>query len=159
MKKSTQVLTLNLAQAAVAFGVGRETIRLAFKRAYPDHKGTRATILEWHRALSGDERLARVRLNTARAAREEFELALLRKDHIPREDVAKMIIATYGPHREMVVALPGQLCALVNPTDSVHARAHLDRWVTDFLRLKAQVPERAEDVEKWIESQNKKEMK
>ena len=46
-----------------------------------------------------------------------------------------------APIREAVVAMPGQLAALVNPTDPVHARGHLERWRDDFLKTaKARLP-------------------
>jgi hypothetical protein len=141
MKKKTKGIRMTLLQAAEEFGVARETLRRALRQSgiKPGADG-KQTVREYHAALSGDGRTGRFRLAEAKAKLAELELKEREFDLLPREDVATFILGTFAPLREFVVAMPGQLAAQVNPNDATHARAILDRWRDEFLKLKEKIP-------------------
>jgi hypothetical protein len=91
--------------------------------------------------LAGD--ISALRKEKLRLTNKElaFDLAVKQREYIEREECVKFILDNFNPIREAVVAMPGQLAALVNPTDPVHARGHLERWRDDFLKTaKARLP-------------------
>ena len=142
--KKTLHKRMPVSDAAREFGVNYRTMTSAISDALHEGKFKQAkkyTIQECHIALSGDKRMAEMRALQAKTALMEHELAVNKREVISREEVAKFILDTFSPLREMAVALPGQLSPLVNPSDPVVSRQHLERWRDDFLRLKPSLPE------------------
>lgn len=123
---------LSLHFAAKAFGIGRETLGRALTKA--GITGDDITILNCHRALSGDADLASARARDLNAAAElkELKVQKQRGDLIPLDDVRKHIAAALGPLRQRMLSLPS-LAARVNQSDPETARAVLGAWVDETL--------------------------
>ena len=83
---------------------------------------------------------AQTREKIALADAAEVEAAKAKGTAIPHDEVVAFIRENFSPLREKVVAMPGQLAALVNPTDPQHARTHLELWRDEFLRQKEKLP-------------------
>jgi hypothetical protein len=132
--------------AALAFGVTRETLRRAMAEAVlrgdvHESKDKKYRIREVHAVLAGD--ITALRKDKLRLTNKElaFDLAVKQRKSMETEECAKFILDNFNPIREAVVAMPGELAALVNPADPVHARSHLERFRDDFLKAaKARVP-------------------
>jgi len=137
---------------AEQFRAAKDTIKRGLKdNDIGESKDGKYSLYEVALALFGDARLERIRYIKAKREREEFDLSVAKKDFIPAEDCARFIINTFGPYREMIVSLPGALAALCNPNDPAHARAHLERFRDDFLRLKEKMPEQGvKTLRQWV---------
>jgi len=147
---SGRSLRLGLFNASEAFGVAFNSVKLAIREAIirgeiMEREDKKYLIREFYIALAGDYGALRREKMRQSIKESEFDLAVKQREYIKREECAKFILDTFSPHREMVVSMPGQLAALVNPSDPVHARGHLERWRDDFLRLKANVPTEKEN--------------
>jgi hypothetical protein len=151
-RKSSIILTLNSASAESGFS--KEKLRTALKAAGVDYgPGKTFTIKQLLCAFIGDFRHESTLLKRAKRKDAELELELKNNNLIPREDVRDFITSTFLPHVQLVKSMPGALCALVNPSDPQHARAHLDRFVLEFVALKMHLPESAVEGEKWTKAQ------
>lgn len=144
-KRITKHIRLKLSPAAREFGVNLDKLRNCVSKAIHDElviasdDGTQ-TIRDYFVALYGDESAKKLEKLTIETEQAAHDLAVSQRKVIDREECVKFILETFSPLREFMVSLPGQLSAVVNPADPAHARAHLQRAVDDFLRLKPKLP-------------------
>jgi hypothetical protein len=134
-----------LAQCASSSGIPLSVLKKAKAMGCPAFRHSRvyfAQFLPWvfvnmmgAENIDWDDRLVK-----AKAEKAEHDLSIAKREVIPLEEAAKFIIATALPRTEAVKAMPSKLSALVNPSDPAHARAHLERWRDEYLKLKEQIP-------------------
>lgn len=133
-----KAIRLSLTQAAAEFGTTRDTIRKGLHRLEllngSKKKNQKFTIYDLHRAIAGDLKFERTRHERAEADRAEVAAARERGEVIHVNDVTTFIRNNFGPVREDVIALPGQLAAKCNPENPELARQTLTEWVDVFIK-------------------------
>lgn len=130
------MIKLTLAQATQEMGCSIETLRRQLRKiGLPTGRACQYTIAEIFRAVTGGDMAAeKLRRERAEADLAELEVHEKRRTLIPREECAEFIIATFGPVREQMLGMPGQMAPLVNPSDPEHARAQLQVFADNFMR-------------------------
>ena len=125
-----KTIKLNLEQAAAQFGASKETLRRGLRRLdIATTKGTRHSLADIYRALSGDLHAERTRETRARADLLELERREKERDLVSLAEVQTLMRDILLPVRQRLLALPSEAATRVNPTDPQMARDALQAWV------------------------------
>lgn len=127
----------SITKGAAEFGVARPTLRTALLSTGCEKLSGQYTTQEIHQALSGsgDKEKAQARESAARAAMLECKLLEKQRALVPMAEAIAVVNAHLRPVREALLAAPDVLAARCNPGDPVLARAALEEWSLNQLRI------------------------
>ena len=92
--------------------------------------------------VTAELRAERLRLTTEQADKVALDNAKERKQLVPLADIEAILTESFLPIRQRFLALPSEMCNRCNPTDPQFARAALQEWADEAMRLiRVQLPQ------------------